>query len=96
MSTPLTATHDAPASRFVIRHPEGESELTYVLSAQVMIVTHTFVPPALRGRGDAAILADTALRWAAQNRLRIDPQCSYVARFIDRHAEFQPLRVHAK
>ena len=96
MSTPLAATHDAPARRFVILHPEGESELTYELNAQVMVITHTFVPPVQRGNGAAAILADTALRWAALNGLRVDPRCEYVARFIDRHLEFEPLLVRAK
>ena len=88
--------HDAAASRFMIVHPDGESELTYELGTQVMIITHTFVPPVQRGLGAAALLATTALRWAAKGRLLVDPQCRYVARFIDHHAEFHPLLAHPK
>jgi predicted GNAT family acetyltransferase len=32
-----------------------------------------------------------ALEFAAQQGLRVEPQCSYVAVFISRHPEFQPL-----
>lgn len=49
------------------------------------VLDHTFVPPALNGQGLAAILTEAALHLARQDQVRIVPQCSYVARWIERH-----------
>lgn len=49
------------------------------------VLDHTFVPPALNGQGLAAILTEAALSLARQDQVRIVPQCSYVARWIERH-----------
>jgi uncharacterized protein len=56
-----------------------------------MVFTHTFVPPELRGRGIAEKLVRAALEHAREEKLRVVPACSYVAVFIERHKEFQPL-----
>jgi predicted GNAT family acetyltransferase len=52
---------------------------------------HTFVPPVLNGQGLAAILTEAALRLAQKERVKIVPQCSYVARWIERHPAWQDL-----
>lgn len=56
-----------------------------------MVFTHTLVPPELRGRGVAEKLVRAALAEARARGCRVVPQCSYVARFIERHAEYQDL-----
>jgi len=56
-----------------------------------MIFTHTVVPPELRGRGIAEKLVRTALAEARAAGRKVVPQCSYVARFIERHTEFTGL-----
>lgn len=63
----------------------------YVLADGEMVFTHTYVPPELRGRGVAEQLVRAALADAARDGRKVRPQCSYVARFIERHAEFQSL-----
>ena len=63
----------------------------YEVRGEQMIFTHTFVPPALRGRGIAEKLVRLALEHARTERLRVVPACSYVKVFIERHAEFKPL-----
>lgn len=55
------------------------------------VLDHTFVPPALTGQGLAAILTEAALRLAEKERVKIVPQCSYVARWIERHSSWQDL-----
>ncbi|OYU76500.1 MAG: GNAT family N-acetyltransferase [Alphaproteobacteria bacterium PA3] len=55
------------------------------------VFDHTFVPPALNGQGLAAILTEAALTLAQQDQVRIVPQCSYVARWIERHPAWQHL-----
>jgi uncharacterized protein len=52
---------------------------------------HTEVPPALRGRGIAGILAKTALEYARDNHLKVDVVCPLVANFLSKNPEFQPL-----
>lgn len=55
------------------------------------VLDHTFVPPALSGQGLAAILTEAALALAQKDKVRIVPQCSYVARWIERHPAWQDL-----
>lgn len=58
----------------------------------VLAFTHTFVPPELRGRNLAAILAQYALEDARRQGKKVVPLCSYVDVFMERHTEFQELR----
>ncbi|WP_085339388.1 GNAT family N-acetyltransferase [Aquidulcibacter paucihalophilus] len=55
----------------------------------IRVLDHTFVPPTLTGHGLAAILTEAALNRARKDQVRILPHCSYVARWIDRHPEWQ-------
>jgi predicted GNAT family acetyltransferase len=55
------------------------------------IFTHTLVPPELRGRGIAEQLVRTALADVRAAGRKAVPACSYVARFIERHREYQDL-----
>ena len=68
------------------------SEITWYHRADGMrVLDHTFVPPELNGRGLAAILTEAALTLAQKDHVSIVPQCSYVARWIDRHPAWQEL-----
>jgi predicted GNAT family acetyltransferase len=83
--------HNAAASRFEVDVDGHLAVADYVVAGDQMIFTHTFVPPALRGRGIAEALVRPALEEARRTGRRVVPQCSYVARFIERHAEFREL-----
>lgn len=68
------------------------SEITWYNRADgTRVLDHTFVPPALNGQGLAAILTEAALSLAKNDQVRIVPQCSYVARWIERHPTWQDL-----
>jgi len=99
MSTAASSASPAP-NEIVVRHnlPERRFEALvdghlsvadYVVEAGTVTFTHTFVPPELRGRGVAEKLVRAALTWATEEKMPVIPACSYVARFIERHAEFR-------
>lgn len=90
MSEPAV-THDATARRYSLAVDCTAAVLDYTLAAGVVTFTHTFVPPELRGRGLAEVLVRHGLADARAGGRKVVPQCSYVARFIERHAEYQDL-----
>jgi len=53
--------------------------------------THTIVPQPLEGRGLGSKLVKHVLDYAATNRLKVRPDCSFVKAYIDRHPEYQSL-----
>ncbi len=58
----------------------------------VRVADHTFVPPALEGRGIAAALVDALVADARENSFRIVPQCSYVEARFRRNPAWADLR----
>jgi uncharacterized protein len=52
---------------------------------------HTWVPPALRGRGIANELAEKSLEFAKENHLKVEVICPVVFHFITKHPEYKPL-----
>jgi hypothetical protein len=78
--------------RYSIVTSAGEAELVYSLDTDNrMIITHTYVPPAARGRAVALRLVERAVADAAERGLKIIPQCSYVARIAERRTEWAHL-----
>ncbi len=88
---PIAVTHNSAAHRFEAVIGGQIAVCDYSLEGGRMVFTHTFVPSELRGRGVAEQLVRAALKWAWSEKLTIVPACSYVATFVQRHREFQPL-----
>lgn len=80
-------------NRFEIEFDGLISALEYSDQNGVLTLEHTFVPPVLRGRGIAAILTKFAIQTALQEKMKIDPQCSYAAVFLKRHPEYAKVRM---
>jgi uncharacterized protein len=59
----------------------------YRVVGKVMMLTHTGVPAALRGRGIAALLVQAALDHARAKGLKVRPDCSYAEVYMQRHPE---------
>ena len=59
----------------------------YRIYGKVMMLTHTGVPKALRGRGIAAALVQAALDHARAKGLKVRPDCSYAEAYMQRHPE---------
>lgn len=71
---------------------EGELALTeYHRNNELMVFTRTFVPEDLRHEGVAARIVKVALDYARERGYRVEPQCSYVADWIERHPDYQEL-----
>jgi len=84
--------HDLAARRFLVRHPEGESELTYAeRPGQVLDLIHTEVPRALRGRGIGSALVREAMAHARRGGYRVIPSCPFIARWLEDHPEERDL-----
>jgi predicted GNAT family acetyltransferase len=84
-------THRPEASRFECAVPGGPALCAYRRQGDLLLLTHTEVPPALEGRGIAAALVKATLDWARAEGLRVRPLCSYVAAYMRRHPETQDL-----
>lgn len=91
----MTATpevrHNEAQHRFEINLDGHLAVADYELAGDRMVFTHTLVPVELRGRGLAELLVRAGLGEAKARGRKVVPACSYVAKFIERHAEFQPL-----
>lgn len=92
---PLTVNDNKAEQRYET-HADGEvAVLTYERHGKRITFLHTGVPPALEGRGIAAMLARTALEDAQADGLEVVPLCPYVAAYIRRHQEYLPLVAEA-
>jgi len=77
--------------RFEIRIDEHVALLALHVRGTVLSLNHTDVPAALRSKGLAEALARAALDYARAHTMTVNPYCPFVATFIRRHAEYQPL-----
>ena len=80
---------DGDQGRYVFSDPKGDSELTYRLSGERMVINHTFTPPVLRGQGAAGKLVERAVADARIRGWTVVPVCPYVKIKIDRNPALQ-------
>jgi hypothetical protein len=92
MTAPPEIAHDPRGGRFEVVVDGHPSELSYRLDGGVMVIWHTGVAPELQGRGIAAALVREALAWAQTAGLKVEPRCSYVRAYMQRHPETAALR----
>ena len=74
-------------SRFEVSSEAGTAHLDYWIDGSNMTIHHTFVPPAFRGKGYAALLANAAFAYAEQSKLTIIPECSYIESYLKRRTK---------
>lgn len=80
-------------SRFVLeRDGEHIGKAIYRREPGVITFTHTEVDPQIQERGLGSMLAKAALdAVAAEEGTRVVAQCPFIAAYIERHPEYQPL-----
>jgi hypothetical protein len=83
--------HDESKSQFIILIDEKECYVDYYIEKQKMNLFHTYTHPDLRGKGLAAQVVIAALEYAKKNNLKVEPGCSYVQSFVEKHAEYKEL-----
>jgi predicted GNAT family acetyltransferase len=81
----IDITHDPAASRFEALVEGQRCVCQYRVYGKVMMLTHTGVSQALRGRGIAALLVQAALDHARERGLKVRPDCSYAEAYMQRH-----------
>ncbi len=89
LDQPEWAIADHPAAnRFVMSFPGGEAFAVYRKLDDYLVVSHTEVPSAFRGRGIGERLVEGIFRLARERGQRLVPACSFVADWAHRHPEF--------
>jgi uncharacterized protein len=79
------------SGRFEIERNGEVAFLDYTLSGDVLGLIETEVPEKLRGLGLAASLAETALQYARENKLKVDIVCPLVQGYVSKHPEYADL-----
>ena len=91
MKEAIAIAHKPETCRFEAVIDGHIAYAAYALDADIFAFAHTVVPRALGGRGVGAALVKHVLDYAAEQGYRVDPQCSFVRAYIDRHPDYQPL-----
>jgi len=83
---------DNPEASQFEAHVDGYVALvSYIKHGDSIIFTHTEVPKELQGRGLAGILARAVLDRARAEGWRVVARCPFIAKYIERHPEYQSL-----
>jgi uncharacterized protein len=84
--------HDNPAlSRFEMDDDGVLAVVNYRLADNLMMLTHTEVPPQARGHGLASRLVAGVLEAASARHLKVVAGCSFVRDFLTKHPEYHDL-----
>jgi predicted GNAT family acetyltransferase len=87
----LNVTHNPDASRFEVRLGDEVAVIEYQMRDGDIALTHTEVPPAFEGMGIGGKLAQFALEYAQDAGLMVQAECPFVAKYVGRHPEYQPI-----
>ena len=91
MSTPAEVRDNPEAQRFELRAEAGTAFIAYRQTGGVLSLDHTEVPEALGGRGIGSAVVKGALDLIGSRKQKIVANCSFVAKYIERHPEYRAL-----
>ena len=83
--------HNQEAHHFELTVDGHLAVLDYMLVGEIIIFTHTGVPPAIGGQGLGSKLVKTGLDYARENELKVRSLCWFVSKYIRLHPEYQEL-----
>jgi len=83
--------HNPAERRFELTVDGHLAVLTYIMMDDIIIFTHTGVPPEIEGGNVGVKLAKTGLGYARQNGLGVRSKCWFVSKYLKRHPEYQDL-----
>lgn len=88
----MNIRHDQAGSCFELVGADAEkARCEYRRKGDIWILSHTYVPEAMRGSGVAAALVRAALDHIRAEGGRVVPDCSFVAAYIQRNPEYAGL-----
>jgi len=91
-STPIEVINNQGAHRFEVELEGAVAYLDYRRApGDKLVLVHTEVPRQFQGRGVAAKLAQAALEYARQSRLRVVPRCEFVLSYLRRNPQYMDL-----
>jgi predicted GNAT family acetyltransferase len=91
VKTEIQVTHNREQQRFEITVDDHLAVLDYMRKGDIIIFTHTGVPPAIGNRGLGSQLVKTGLDYARENELQVRSLCWFVSKYIRLHPEYQDL-----
>ncbi len=82
--------HGKRGAFFIEKDGEWIAELSYAREGQrKIVIDHTEVTPALRGKGIAKKLVESAVKFARRDNLLIRPTCPYAKKVLESSEEFE-------
>jgi len=84
-------THNAEEHRFELTVDGHLAVLDYIMFDDLIIFTHTGVPPDIEGSNSGVKLVVTGLEHARENGLWVRSKCWFVNKYLQRHPEYQDL-----
>ncbi len=87
----IEVTHNPEEHRFELTVDEHLAVLDYIMMGNIIIFTHTGVPPEIEGSNSGVKLVETGLAYARGNGLGVRSKCWFVSKYLRRHPEYQDL-----
>jgi len=78
-------------NQFELHTKGGIAFVEFIREGEKVYLTHTETPENLRGKGVAAELVKQTLQCARDNGLTVVPSCSYVAKYVNEHTEWNDI-----
>ena len=86
---------DNPEESQFEAHVDGHvAFVSYLRRGDTIFFTHTEVPKELEGRGVGSALARAVLERARSERWTVVARCPFIAKYVERHPEYQSLLRH--
>lgn len=70
--------------------------IQYSVEPEVLVLEHTEVDPALKGKGVASELVEKVLLQIELRGLKVVPQCPFIKKYIDKHPEWESILAENK
>lgn len=70
--------------------------IEYSVKPEVLILEHTEVDPALKGKGVASDLVENVLLQIELQGLKVVPKCPFIKKYIEKHPEWESILVDPK
>jgi len=87
----VEVTHNPEEHRFELTLDGHLAVLDYFMMDDIIIFTHTGVPPAIEERSPGVKLVETGLEYARENGLQVKSKCWFVSKYLRRHPKYQVL-----
>jgi predicted GNAT family acetyltransferase len=87
----LAVRDNQDRKRFEAQIEDHWAFIDYILTRDIIYLTHTEVPAQLEGRGIGSGLIEKVLKQLQQRGLKIAPLCPFVAAYIKKHPHWKEL-----